>query len=613
MPTITTSLEDLRRLTGIAELSLETLPGHLELVKGEVKRGSTEAELRIELQDTNRPDTWCVEGVARQVRQRVKGPRPWREDYGFLADPGEPVGTIEVEPTVKDVRPFVQAFTAEGYKVDEAGLLAFIEAQETLSRNFGQRRRTVAIGIYDASKIEWPVRYRAVPLDDKEHAFAPLLPPGEPDGPRWREPWTPAEILRDHPAGRDFAPALEGAKAAPILVDARGRVLSFPPIVNSREIGRVEPGMDRLFVEVTGKKLDHVLLAANVLAANLRDRGATIRPVLTHYPKPTTYGLEVGAPHALPEKRSLRVELLAFARLLGEKLQMDDVAAMLALYGLEVSIEGRDLRVEAPPYRMDYLHEVDVIEDFAMARGYGTFRALMPTEFTVGRLDPQTELEDVVRDRMIGFAFEEAICNILTADELVRGRMHGAAPLERSFPEEGPRLHGGPLVRIKNVMNASYAVLRDWVLPSLLEVESHSAGAQYPHRVFEAGEVAVFDPGEPAGSRTERRLAALVAHDGANFSEAQAYLHALLKYVTIEAELDGRAPDGGRATYRLEPAAHPSFLPGRVALVRGRRGETQVVLGLLGEVHPAVLEAWGVRVPAAGFELSLAALRTLRA
>jgi phenylalanyl-tRNA synthetase beta chain len=158
------------------------------------------------------------------------------------------------------------------------------------------------------------------------------------------------------------------------------------------------------------------------------------------------------------------------------------------------------------------------------------------------------------------------------------------------------------------VMNASYAVLRDWVLPSLLEIEAHSAGATYPHRVFEAGEVAVHDASAQVGSRTDRRVAALVAHEEANFSEAQAYLHALLKYLAIAPEV-GAAGRG--ASYRLEPATHPSFLPGRAARVKVKAGSVERDLGFLGELHPGVLEAWGVRVPAGAFELSIGALADL--
>ena len=68
-----------------------------------------------------------------------------------------------------------------------------------------------------------------------------------------------------------------------VLRDREGQVLSFPPIINSREIGEVQVGDSELFVEVTGTDLAMVVLALNIFAANLADRGATIAPVEIQY------------------------------------------------------------------------------------------------------------------------------------------------------------------------------------------------------------------------------------------------------------------------------------------------------------------------------------------
>lgn len=594
MPTIDVSLSDLCSLIGTA-MTVDELDRRLELVKGELKRGESDEDLRVELQDTNRPDLWCIEGIARQIRFCLADEPDWKGEYAFFERRAALAGRIEVDASVQSVRPYIAGFMARGWAVDEAGLRAFIQAQETLCRNYGRKRSTIAIGIYDGATVEFPVRYRAVPMDDRESAFVPLPPAGElpTDVPtaRWEEAWTPREILESHPTGREYRAALPG-DLAPMLTDARGEVLSFPPIINSASLGRVVVGMSELFVEVTGTTLDQVLLAANILAANMRDRGAEIQPVATRYPFETPRGNEVIAPHSLAEKRVLALPLERFRTLLGEPaLSENDVAAALTGYGLEVRSEADQLRVEAPPYRADYLHEVDAVEDYAISRGYDTFGARMPEEFTVGRLQPMTELVDRARDRMIGYGFEESICNILTAPRLLRSAMN----IGEDFVGV-PGLHGGRLVQIANVMNENYACVRDWVLPSLLEVESHSAGAVYPHYVFEAGEVAVFDEVAPLRSRTEQRIGALLAHERASFTEAQAFLHLLMLHLGVD--------DGV-----LEPTEHPSFLPGRVAVVR-LPGKSRPV-GLLGELHPEVLageSGFGIRVPCAVFELAITPL-----
>ena len=87
-----------------------------------------------------------------------------------------------------------------------------------------------------------------------------------------------------HPKGLEYGHILAGHDACPLLRDAKQQVLSFPPIINSREIGEVRPGDDELFVEVTGTDLPMVVLTLNIFAANLADRGATIEPIEVVYP-----------------------------------------------------------------------------------------------------------------------------------------------------------------------------------------------------------------------------------------------------------------------------------------------------------------------------------------
>lgn len=598
MPTFTALRSDLEALLG-EEIALAELERRLELVKGELgnktKSGEEiqdresgqwterrdDFELRIELNDTNRPDQWGAAGVARQLRVHAGGEA---RSYDFYTtEPAE--RRITVDERLGAFRPFVGGFLASGGRVDEGGLLAFIELQEVLTRNFGRKRKSVSIGIYDAASIAFPVRYHAVKRD--ESAFVPLTPVLE-EGQSWESrPMTPAEILELHPTGREYASILEGLELVPMLTDSGGKVLSFPPIINSNDIGRVEEGMDQVFVEVTGTDLDHCLLALNIMAADLADRGWAIEPVTTEYPYDTEKGREVTAPHAMPTSQT--VPRGEFGRLLGEDVSGAAIVERLAAFGVAARHDQDSdvITATTPSYRRDYLHPVDVIEDFAISRGYDSFEPLMPEEFTVGGVAPEAAFEDLIRDRMIGFGFEEAICNILTAAEIQRADM-GLSEAGPGFPP----FHGGPLVRIRNVMNLNYSVLRDWMLPSLLEIERSSSGASYPHRVFETGEVAVFDPSQNLGSRTELRLGALIVEEGASFDAAQSVVYALLTGLGID--------------FTVTACAHPSFIEGRAARVQAG----DVPLGFLGEVAPRVLDQWKIHTPAAALELELGALQT---
>ena len=243
----------------------------------------------------------------------------------------------------------------------------------------------------------------------------------------------------------------------------------------------------------------------------------------------------------------------------------------LSAYGHTVSGTGSKVTITVPAYRDDIMHPMDLVEDYAISRGYDSFEPVMPKQSTVGSLSRIELLSDTVRDYMIGSGFQEIMSNILCSRE----------ELEYAMPS------GEKLIEVDNVMSLAYSVLRNRVIPSLLNVENASSKAFYPHRIFELGEVAVFDPSENMGSRTDLDLGALVSHPTANFSEMHSFLDVLLYYLGIE--------------YRLEPAEHPLFLQGRCGAVMAG----DVRLGHIGEVRPQVLELKQIGMPCAAFEITL--------
>ena len=258
MPTISIFKDDFESLLtpgGRAKrpVSIEQVEDWLMLVKGELKGHNQETgELRIELQDSNRPDLWCCEGIARQIRIKQQGKL---KPYPFFTKKAKKGQSLIVGPGLERVRPYVAACTARGYRVTEEGLAQLIQTQEKLADIFGHKRKTVSIGIYQLSKIQFPVTYELVKPDQAK--FTPL---------GMETVMTLAEILMVHPKGLEHGHILAGQSRLPILRDAKHQPLSFPPIINSREVGEVRVGDDELFVEVTGTDQLMVVLTLNIFA-----------------------------------------------------------------------------------------------------------------------------------------------------------------------------------------------------------------------------------------------------------------------------------------------------------------------------------------------------------
>jgi len=561
MPTITIRRKALARLAGGA-ISVEALEALLPLVKGELKEAGADGdELKIELNDSNRPDWWCVEGIARQIRlHRGKPVRGLPHGTGRRGSRPQ----IRVERPVRPIRPFLGACIARSIRIDEPLLEQLIQTQEKLAEIFGQKRRALSIGYYRLDPLVFPLTYTAV--KPTAAVFTPL---------GMEQPLTLEAILEEHPKGREYGHLLKGSTLVPYLADAKGRPLSLPPIVNSREVGEVRAGDSNLLIEVTGTDLRLVMLLINLLAQNLADRGAAIEPVEIIYPKTTPYGRRVVMPHDISMPMTLdRSQVEA---VLGVHLSDGEITRALRQAGHRVTAGAGRWTATPPPYRGDLMHPIDLIEDIAMQRGYDRLTPELPTTFTVGGVSPETRLEEQVRRWMIGLGFQEVMTNILSSRSDLSEKM-GVEP---------------PMVELENALSLQYAALRPWLLPSLLRVEAASGHAFYPHRIFEVGEAATVreETGGARRSRTDLRLAALLAAPSAAFSE----LHSSLELLMAEAGV----------AYRLEPAAHSSFLEGRVGAVN-IGGQSA---GWIGELHPAVLERWKIAMPCVAWELELSRQR----
>jgi len=567
MPTIDVHLKDFEALIG-RSVDADRLDRLLLRVKGEVKAFDRNRDaVKIEFADSNRPDLWSVEGVARQIRI-CAADHDARPVYPFFDLPTQ--RQIIVAPEIAAVRPWLAACTVDGMVVTDAILAQMIQAQEKLADLFGQKRKRVSIGLYRLSKIDFPVRYELA--DPDQTRFIPL---------GFNEPMSLADILARHPKGIAHADTLKGAACYPILRDAAGSILSFPPIINSREIGEVQVGDDALLVEVTGDHLQMVLLALNIFACNLADRSGRIGSVEVCYPTETPLGKTIRTPYNFVAP--VPVEMAAIERCLGEAIPAEEAAMWLVRYGHAVEAKGTTLVVTPPPYRDDLLHSVDVIEDVAMSRGYDTFLPKMPETFTVGSLDAVEQFCDRVRDLLVGLGFQEVMSNVLASREEMFERMVGVT--ETSAVEKLDRV----AVEIDNPMTDRYTLLRPSLLPSLMRVEGASAGATYPHHIFEIGEVAQTSDNRHCADTRLHLAAAFSAPTNADFSTLQVWLENLAT--------------GLGMSIRLSPTTHPTFIDGRVGEIRLLPEETPI--GLIGEIHPEVLTRWQITMPTVAFEIAL--------
>ena len=526
--------------------------------------------IKIELNDTNRPDLWSTAGLARLLRMHTGGASNKARYQAFLSTVGERKNsgnrTITVAPALQHIRPFMTAFVISGKPIDDAMLKDIIQTQEKLCWNFGRKRRSVSMGVYRSELINWPVQYRAV--DPHTTSFTPL---------GFDTEMTCEQIITEHPKGKEYGWILKGMKKVPLLSDAKGGVLSMAPIINSAEIGAVQPGDADLLVELTGTDMPSLLLATNIVACDFSDAGYTILPVSVEYPYETGFGKTITTPLYFQEPTKTTVH--AVNKLLGTALSAQDIVEALERMDNTVTVEGDCLTLTPPAYRNDFLHEVDIIEDVMMGKTVEFFEPETPREFTIGRLSPVTLLSRKIKSLMVGFGYQEMIFNYLGSKKDYIDRMN---------------IDGESVIEIANPMSENYQFVRPSIIPSLLSAETVSGNAVYPHRIFETGKIAYLAPGENTGTRTRQSLGFLTVNQDANFNEAASLVAGLLYYLQMD--------------YTVCETHDPRFIEGRQAgvLANGKQ------IGIFGELHPQVLENWSVTAPAFAGELDIESILTLQ-
>ncbi len=526
--------------------------------------------IKIELNDTNRPDLWSTAGLARLLRMHTGGASNKARYQAFLSTVGERKNsgnrTITVAPALQHIRPFMTAFVISGKPIDDAMLKDIIQTQEKLCWNFGRKRRSVSMGVYRSELINWPVQYRAV--DPHTTSFTPL---------GFDTEMTCEQIITEHPKGKEYGWILKGMKKVPLLSDAKGGVLSMAPIINSTQIGAVQQGDTDLLVELTGTDMPSLLLATNIVACDFSDAGYTILPVSVEYPYETGFGKTITTPLYFQEPTKTTVH--AVNKLLGTALSAQDIVEALERMDNTVTVEGDCLTLTPPAYRNDFLHEVDIIEDVMMGKTVEFFEPETPREFTIGRLSPVTLLSRKIKSLMVGFGYQEMIFNYLGSKKDYIDRMN---------------IDGESVIEIANPMSENYQFVRPSIIPSLLSAETVSGNAVYPHRIFETGKIAYLAPEENTGTRTRQSLGFLTVNQDANFNEAASLVAGLLYYLQMD--------------YTVCETHDPRFIEGRQAgvLANGKQ------IGIFGELHPQVLENWSVTVPAFAGELDIESILTLQ-
>jgi len=296
---------------------------------------------------------------------------------------------------------------------------------------------------------------------------------------------------------------------------------------------------------------------------------------------------------AYPGKRAPESILLStdqVKQLLGVEFSLDQIVEVLTALGFDCNIaSASEVRVTAPYWRSDIHQAVDLIEEVARIIGYDNIPATMLAQ-PVPRQSPAPilSLKQKVRYSLIGCGFQEVITYSLTSLELLNKLLSEPHPLEPM-----------PL-RVANPMTVEQEYLRPNLRANLLAVLS--ANRRYEDsgiRLFELGKIYIPRqndlPNEPemlcgilSGFRSDKSWHG--GDDLLDFYDAKGVVEGLLAQLDVEANFEGSEDES------LHPVKQAAIV------IAGNR------LGVVGELHPKVLQAFEVPEAAYLFEINLTAL-----
>ncbi|MEN6592961.1 MAG: phenylalanine--tRNA ligase subunit beta, partial [Methanobacterium sp.] len=493
MPVINFTYQNLNELLGTS-IDKGELIDLLPMIGSDIEDYDDE-NLKVEF-FPNRPDHYSVEGIARTLKGFLQ------IETGIPHYDLTPSGTsITVDPELANIRPYTSCALVGDINLDDDKLVQIMEFQEDLHWVLGRDRKKVAIGIHNLDVLTRPFYYKAA--DPLTTSFVAL----DTD-----EEMSLKEILENHKKGRAYAHIIDKFDKYPLLIDSEDNVLSMPPIING-ELTKLTADTKNVFVDVTGtdqKAVDHTL---NIIITSFAESGAKIKTMDVIYPDETRT-----LPDLTPKKKILRVENAQ--RMIGTDSSRDEIIGMLRRVRLDADALNEDeIEVSIPPYRIDVLHEVDIIENVAIGYDFRKIKARLPDVATVASEDPHKAFENRVREMMIGYGFYEVMSLMLTSEDQHYQKMN---------------LTEDERVVVAQPISQDRTMIRKSLLNGLMEFLEDNTHEELPQKIFEVGEVVYLDKATETRTRGVSKLAALVTHSTANFTEIKSLTASLISNLGLK-------------------------------------------------------------------------------
>ena len=536
----------------------------------------------------NRYDLLCLEGIARGFRifLGLEQPPVYRV---VQAAPADQV-TLTVKGATAQIRPFVVSAVLRNMTLTHSAYNSFLDLQDKLHQNICRRRTLVAIGTHDLSKVKGPFTYEALP--PKDISFVPLAQEKEYDAASLMD------FYRTDPSVKHIKPYTDiiyDSPVYPVIMDSERSVLSLPPIINGNK-SCISTETKDCFIECTATDYTKAKIVLQTIVAMFSEHCAdkfSVEPVNVVYEEGSAHA---GETHAHPNMDNWEAEAKPanVRSLMGvEAISPEQMCELCSKMQLGARYEATEDKIvcTVPPTRTDILHEVDIIEDIAIAYGFNRIPKTVPATSTVGKQLPVNMISDLLRDELSRAGYMEILSLGLCGVDENYGMLK--------------REDDGLAVQLSNPMTVEFEIVRTSLLPGMLKTlkENKALPMKDGLKLFEVSDVVHLDATNDVGASNTRRLVALYTGPTAGFE----IIHGLVDRVMMLLEVAPREGLGGKLSYSIEPVEEATFFPGRAAALSMKDSEagSTVKLGSFGVLHPDVLAAYEIKYPCSVMEIDI--------
>ncbi|KAF7456521.1 phenylalanine--tRNA ligase beta subunit [Cryptosporidium felis] len=602
----------------------------LELDGVEFDEEAGEEMARIEI-PANRPDILCLEGLVIALGCFI----------GISEIPSYVLRAIKtpekliVKRQVASIRPFVLSAILRDLEFDEDRYKSFIDFQEKLHHNICRKRSLASIGTHDLDKIKGPFYYDAKPHG--EIKFVPLIGVEKVDGNQL------IELLSKHQQLKRFVPLVEGSNVLPIISDSAGNVLSIPPLING-DHSKITLNTKNVFIEVTATDYNraHIVLNQIVSAFSLYCRNKfEIEPVMVEYEHsiypifPHKYQVLANGNYRVltPCIDNIEFEIKSSdaSNILGITPILSSSQTQSLLHKMMIKSETireddfDTLKCSVPMNRSDILHPVDLYEDIGVSFGFNNIKM---RKLWFNELNKLNLLADQVKRELSLLGISEALnWGLCKHSDCFEGLLRIENQELSKLPCDKSQYDlSHPPVVLKDAKTSEFEIVRTNLIQSLLKTMASNKSLPLPQRIFEVGDVVLLDDNTSTGSRNDRRVAiAYCNSNGSGLEEIHGFLDQILNRLGFIGEYSLSEPNiihpNVIGIYSLREVDDPSFLQTRcVNLIVQRvvlkndfkcidfektKLNEQLVIGIMGVIHPKVLHNFSLPFPTSIFEMRL--------